>query len=167
MDQIMIDYVASYLASFETTKWFENVGSCSKREGVECVDSWAAAYSWAIHPISKWCSIEWTRRLGNFMARKHYDVFRSWNDVANTLAPLAQKLAEIARPHFPESAPLDISDWVQAQFMGVVLEIYYERYFESTIYRDQAQHYLDGRFPCGLSVDSEDAYPDSVVIMVF
>ena len=101
------------------------------------------------------------------MSASHYEFFTEWNTLAQTILPSVTETANNVRANIPSGAPDCVIDWLQCQIVGCTLEICYENFYRSTLYRDQIAIYMDGHFPCGWQVDREDDFPDKASLVVF
>lgn len=163
-----IQQIESYFTEVERFDWFAKVG-CGYPEGpgIRSVDGWEESYKWTIQPITEWCDLEAKQRIYRYMSASHYDEFVKWNEVASSILPAVERLVEVVRQHFPTNAPSDAADWFQCQLIGASMEIYYARFYDSTLYRDQLSIYQQGYFPCGWYVESEALFPDQAVVVVY
>lgn len=162
-----LNEVEAYINQLKILDWFSNIGKPYDHPGMLIVNSWDDAFKWSNQPITEWCSFEASIRIYKFMSKNHYNVFAKWNDVAKSILPHALDLVAVVKNRLPISAPNHAAEHFQAQLVGAALELYYSKYFDSKLCRDQIEIYRDGHFPCGWYVESESDFPDKASVVVF
>lgn len=56
---------------------------------------------------------------------------------------------------------------IQSQIVGALLECCFGDCVEMRLFRNQIEWYIEGRFPCGWTVDAPEEFPAGAVLKVF
>jgi hypothetical protein len=132
------------------------------------VHSWEEAFAWSEHPVTWWCNVEPKKMLYEELAKRDYQRFARWNDVAKMILPQVEELIDAAilpclkGRVLPEKA----KGWIQSQMVGALLERYYSD-CEIQLFGAQMTYYLEGRFPCGWHVNAPQDFPGAAKVICY
>jgi len=142
----------SNLEAFRNLQWFQNCGSPREvRAGVIRVQNWADAIDVARSLESENRRLEEANAIRRDLSRSPTE-YQRWNSIVETIKPLVVDITAncadaIAEIPFPErKIVVSAARWDVLHF-GI--EIEYSDFIRTNLFREKAQHYINGRFPCG------------------
>jgi hypothetical protein len=137
------------IAALEGVHWFHNVGKGGKETGVIFVSSWDEALQYCM--ASEWEE----KRIGEangMRASISKERLKDWNPLIEQIRPLVECLAESKMwvlPRAIRNRSHEILRTVSWDLVHACMELEYDSLIKTRFYRDVAQWYLKGHFPCG------------------
>ena len=151
--------------------WFAKVGEPlnAKKASLQQVLTWNLACDWAKADISWWCANEASNVLSLHLSNNHRIEYRKWNDHIKSFASQRDELLEtIVMPLIPGNCrEPKVVEWIRSHLTRAYLECIYGPLADIYLVCDQVDWYLQGRFPCGWNVATEEAFPGEANTVVF